>query len=307
MRKINWWGYGLGLAGLMLIYRFLEKDSMIAFIERSLPFAEAGVVKGMVWGDKSGFDKEFYRKLKDSGLIHLMVASGTNVTLLATGLIGMLAGWWNRRVVIVVVLMVLWGYTGMVGWEPPMVRALLLISIFYWGQLLGRKYDMVRSLGVTVVLMIIVDPGMVTSVSFWLSLTAFVGVITAGGGSINRLGRAGWQTWWISLWVTPILGLVFGRISLVAPIANMLVFWLVETVCLVGGLGSVVGVMVPMLGRAILIAIYPLVGYLVWVVEGLGGWSWAAVDFEFNEWMLAGWYLVLIYWLVKKYGRQKVN
>ena len=58
------------------------------------------------------------------------------------------------------------------------------------------------------------------------------------------------------------------------------------------------GVLIPMLGRVILMGIYPLVGYLVWVVEGFGGWKWAAIDFEFNWLMLIGWYLVLGYWLI---------
>lgn len=296
----------MGIGIMLLIYKFLDKDSLIGVIERSLPYREAGVLKGMVWGDKSGFDKDFYNKLKDSGLVHLMVASGTNVTLLASGGIGMLAGWWNRRWVIVMVLVCLWAYAGIVGWEPPMIRALLLISIFYWGQLLGRKYDLIRSLGVTVAIMVVIDPGMIVSVSFWLSLAAFVGVVTADfarqnmriGKGVTLLWQASWSTIWISLWVTPILGLVFGRISLVAPISNVAVFWLVETICLVGGLGSVLGVLIPMLGRVILMGIYPLVGYLVWVVEGFGGWKWAAIDFEFNWLMLIGWYLVLGYWLI---------
>jgi len=60
----------------------------------------------------------------------------------------------------------------------------------------------------------------------------------------------------------------------------------------------VMGVLIPMLGRVILMGIYPLVGYLVWVVEGFGGWKWAAIDFEFNWLMLIGWYLVLGYWLI---------
>jgi len=306
MKRTFWWRYLIGLGILLLIYKFLDKDSLIGVIERSLPYREAGVLKGMVWGDKSGFDKDFYNKLKDSGLVHLMVASGTNVTLLASGLIGMLAGWWNRRWVIVTVLVCLWAYAGIVGWEPPMIRALLLISIFYWGQLLGRKYDLIRSLGVTVAIMIVIDPGMIVSVSFWLSLSAFVGVMTGDSARQNitikgwgmPLWQAGWSTIWISLWVTPILGLVFGRISLVAPISNVAVFWLVETICLVGGLGSVVGVLIPMLGKLILIGIYPLVGYLVWVVEGFGGWKGAAINFKFNWLMLVGWYLVLGYWLI---------
>ena len=62
IKKILIWGV-ICLTGL-LMYRFVKRDSLIYVINRSLPGTEAGLLNGMLWGDKTGFTKDFYNQLK---------------------------------------------------------------------------------------------------------------------------------------------------------------------------------------------------------------------------------------------------
>jgi hypothetical protein len=94
----SWWKYKeigrwiVVVLGVILIYKFVKGDSLIEVIRRSLPPEEAGVLGGIILGDKSGFSKDFYQYLKDSGLVHLVVVSGSNVMLLVGGVIETMAG-----------------------------------------------------------------------------------------------------------------------------------------------------------------------------------------------------------------------
>jgi len=191
----------------------------------------------------------------------------------------------------------------MVGWEAPVIRAVFLISIYYWAQILGRKYSISRSLGLTILVMLLADWKMVTGISFWLSFLAFLGIVLKP--KIENIGGDFFQnmfaTLWVSLWVTPVLAISFGKISLISFLTNALLLGLVEIITLWGGIGMIVGVFFDFFGKIILFLIYPFLKYFVLIVEVMGKIPWASVDFKFNWIMLVGWYLVLGVYLIKKY------
>jgi hypothetical protein len=94
--------------------------------------------------------------------------------------------------------------------------------------------------------------------------------------------------------------MVFGKISLVSPVSNLLVSGLVEAATLVGAIGTMVGVVNFAVGKVILWLTYPILRYLVIVVEMTGSGKWATVALGFDWWILAGWYLILGYWFWKR-------
>ncbi|MFA6250258.1 MAG: ComEC/Rec2 family competence protein [Candidatus Shapirobacteria bacterium] len=283
---------------VVFIYKFVNRDSLLYQIRQNLPPREAAIMAGMIVGEKADFEKGFYNKLKETGLVHLVVVSGTNVLLLSKVLIEGLAKYLGRKKSAGAVIIIVWGYASMVGWEPPVTRAALLVSIMYWAQILGRKFDVWRGLGLAVGIMLVADWQVIKSTSFWLSMAAFGAVLTSGYmiydlRFMNKtIGRNFWQTVWISVWTMPILGLVFGKVSWIAPFTNALVLVVVEWISLVGLAGVV-------WGKVMWLA-YPALKYIVWVVEGVGEWKWVSLGVRFNWLMVAGWYLVLFYFLVKR-------
>lgn len=308
--KNDYWKWTLIIFGCVFIYRFVDKDSLIQVINQSLPSTEAGILDGMLLGDKSGIDKGFYKNLQNSGLVHLVIVSGTNVMLIVGGLIEISAQYFGRKKTIVMGIILGWGYAAMVGWEIPVIRAMLMLSIMYWAQLLGRKFDVYRGLGLAVIIMFIGDMHILTSVSFWLSVMAYLAVITSKKFLISNIKFLKKRkimietintivpTIWVSLWITPILAMVFGKISIVSPLTNLLVLGVVEVITLIGAIGSLAGLMVPLLGKYILWLVYPLLKYFGEVVM-LSGDSSMTMAVSFNWWMLIGWYLILFYFLIK--------
>lgn len=297
-----------------MIYKFVERDSLIRVIYESLPRREAGLLAGMVAGDKEGIDREFWQYLKNSGLLHVVIVSGSNMILLGGIVIENLAWILGRKMAILVGFLLLWGYAGLTEWQVPVLRAVLLLFVYYWAQLLGRRFDVWRALVLVVGMMLFIDWQMIMGVSFWLSLVAFGAVVLHSvKQNSSRMGNGGGRggvrevfydnfmmALWVGVWVMPILALQFGEISLVAPIVSGLVVGMVGVVTLMGGLGAVIGVFVPILGKGLVWLTYPLLKYFVVVTEGFG---WVGVGrIRFNWWMLAGYYLILIYFLV---GRKK--
>lgn len=312
---------GIGVVTILTVGWFLilvSREHILGVINNSLPYTQAGLLSGIILGDKDGLGKDFRQTLISSGLIHLIVVSGSNVMLLIGGVIESLASWVGRRMAITLGLMLGWKYVILVGWEVPVVRAMLLLSILYWAQLLGRKYNLIRGLLLAILIMIVGEPRVVVSVSFWLSIMAFLGVVTSRkmllevkqlsfvksrkfGRYFVGLRRLFGETVWIMVWITPIMALVFGKISLISPLTNVLALGLVGMVSVVGAVGVVLGLWWLPLGKMVLWLTIPTLSYLRKIAD-IGGGS-AGLDVEFNWWMLVGYYLVLFYLLITNYGK----
>jgi competence protein ComEC len=95
---------------------FVNKDSLMGVIYQNLPPLEAGLLGGMLLGDETGFEKEFWSLLKNSGLVHLVVVSGTNMMLVFGGLVENLAKILGRKKAIGVGFLIALWYLEMVGW-----------------------------------------------------------------------------------------------------------------------------------------------------------------------------------------------
>jgi competence protein ComEC len=277
---------------LILIYRFVERDRMLIVINQSLPSKEAGILAGILLGDVSGLSKEVYGNFRNSGIVHLLVVSGTNVMFLMRGIVENLAMWLGRKKAILLGIIAVLKYGQITGWQIPIIRAMILVIVYYFAQILGRRYDLWRGIGAAVAIMLLVDFEMVKEVSFWMSLAAFLGVVNSkkwtGKPIVDNLLLAGW----VSLWLAPVMGIAFSTINILGPVTNTLVVFLMEPILLLGSLGMIIG-------RGFLIVLYPLLWYLDWVAKGVGGISWATVNFKFNWWMVAGCYLVMG-WFIRR-------
>ncbi|HPJ17300.1 MAG TPA: ComEC/Rec2 family competence protein [Candidatus Woesebacteria bacterium] len=282
--KIRWsfeiFRWSVWLVMLVVVFGWLaNKQRMEMLIDQSMPRIEAITMKAMLWGESRDFQKEEWLKLKNSGVIHLLVISGTNVMILMNILVE--TGSWimGRKKAIVLGLIILWEYVVMVGWQIPMVRAGLMMSWFYLAQLWGRKFEVKRALALTIGMMVLVEKKVAFETSFWLSLVAYIGVITANNLNIF------FKLVWINLWIWPILAINYSQISLVGLITNTLLMGVSEIIVGLGFLGWW------------WLAI-PMIRYLWVIIDWWGIVPMLTV--KVNYLIIGGWYLCLIYWLNKR-------
>ncbi|MDD4027151.1 MAG: ComEC/Rec2 family competence protein [Candidatus Shapirobacteria bacterium] len=284
---------------IFLLYKFVDKDSLIEVIFKNLPPREASLMAGMVFGDKNNFDKNTILNFKDSGVIHIMVVSGTNIVLVFRGLVERLARGIGRKKAIITGFGVSLVYISWVGFEIPAVRALLLMSLFYWAQLLGRKFNLFRAIILIILIMFLADFKVLTSGSFYLSFVAF-GAVVINLNKERKWWSDLWNSFWVTLWILPILALFFGKISVVAPITNALILFLIEIITILGVFGSFLGLLVPIFGKIVLLLSFPLLKYILLIVDWLASFKWASLEIRFNWILLIGWYLILAGWWWKE-------
>lgn len=294
-KKLKYKEIGLLLIVWFLIYKFIKRSDLIGVIQGALPSREGALLAGMVWGEKGLISRDLYNLLKNTGLVHIVVVSGANLMIIGRGIIESLAKLVGRKMAIIGGGGIVIIYVNLAEWQIPVVRAVLFLAIYYWAQMLGRQFKSSRALFLVVLIMFLADFKIFGEISFWLSVAAFSGVLLSRGEGVVK------STIWVSIFILPILSMFFGTVSLLTPLINLGVLFLVEMITILGFLGSVIGLMWKSLGGMILGASYPMLRYLIEIVEVAGKWQWGVVNFQFNWWMLWGWYLVIgAYWYEKK-------
>lgn len=248
-----------------ILHIFREK--LINFYKSSLPEPMGSLVAGIVIGSKQ-MPQSFWEKLKETGTAHVVVASGTNVTMTVSFLIVTLTTFLKRRTAIWITLLGILGYVTISGFEAPIVRAGIMGSILLIGQEKGRVLNSWRILIYSGVVMILIKPQWLCDLGFILSFTAtiflmlFQKKIDMRLKIIPAIFREGLSTSLAAqIGVAPIIYITFGQFNLLSPIINALILWTIPYIMILGALGGVVGLIAPILGRMILLILFPLLWY----------------------------------------------
>jgi len=182
---------------------------------------------GFVLGDDRGQPAEIVADFRASGLTHLLVVSGENVAFvlaLASPLLSRLR--LVSRVFAGVAVLVLFGT--LVRWEPSVIRAEAMATLALMATAIGRPLSRIRLLALAVTLVLLLDPLLVHSAGFLMSVGASAGIALLAGRVAERLpgprplAAAMGVTIGAQVGVAPVLIPVFGSLPLAALPANLL-------------------------------------------------------------------------------------
>ena len=280
------------------------REKLSEMFLRNLPYPESDLISGIVLGVKQSLDPQFYQELRLTGTLHIIVASGYNLSVTGEKPVSILAYFIGRKLAIISGFILVWLYVGLVGFEPPVVRAGVMLSFLFLAQLVGKKYDQWRVLIFSGWLMLILDPDLLTSISFQLSLTALLGIMLgrklfSGLNKIPLIGKDLAETLSAQLMVTPIIAWHFGRLSWLAPITNALILPLIPWVMALGILGLLFG-WIPFLGQLAILISYPLLWWSISVIGLFSRLPQAELPLKINWWQMVLTYLVILFVLRKK-------
>ena len=235
-----------------------------------LPEPEASLLAGIVLGSKRGLPEDFYRALQKTGTLHIVVASGYNVTIIIATIVAYLAGLIKRQWAILIGLAAVGIYTIMAGAEPAIVRAAIMGSLAFGGQIIGRKSEGLRLLIAAIMIMVLVNPSIIMDVGFQLSVAATFGLIFLSPrlepilGRVWLIGKDLTETTSAQIMVWPIIVLYFGQMSAFSILVNSLILWLVPIIMALGFFLALTG------NQAVGWLTYVPLTIMVRVIEGFG-------------------------------------
>lgn len=182
---------------------------------------ELATVGALTLGYKEDLDKELKHHFQASGAAHVLAVSGLHTgiiygLLLALMTIGgrykpLYENWLGRCLVSGIIILCMWGYAWLTGMTPSVVRAVLMVTIFEVGRMLYRQAFSINTVAAAAVLILLVHPQDLWSVSFQLSFAATAAIILMANGE--------WTKWRMSKIPKYILGILI--VSLAAQLGTM--------------------------------------------------------------------------------------
>jgi competence protein ComEC len=234
------------------------RGSLLHGLNSLVPEPEAALGAGILLGVRASIAPEINDAFAAAGLTHVVAISGWNIAIVAALVMALVrpletrrGGRWSTAALAVGAV---GGYVILTGASPSVVRAALMAGAMLVGRLGGTRAHASSALGLAALVMLLVAPAVLWDVGFQLSLLATAGLIWFGRSIERRLG--GWPAWIrepvaltmaAQLTTLPVILVNFERLSLVAPLSNVLVVPIVPLVMLASACASVAGLIIELL------------------------------------------------------------
>ena len=217
----------------------LRHRLLLALEEAGAGLERLPLVVALSLGEGHGIAPEQWDLFNRSGTNHLMVISGSHITLVA-GLCLWLARWlWCRSAWLTLhcpapvpaaalALVAAWFYTALAGFNLPAQRALVMSALSLGAMFLRRQGNLWQILLTALLIVLVCDPLAPQLPGFWLSFVA-VAVLTLA--LLPETDGEGW--WWrqavmlvrsqgyVSVALLPLTGLLFQQVSWLSPLVNL--------------------------------------------------------------------------------------
>lgn len=301
------------------------RQQVNGWLHRSgLPERERALVKALLLGQRDELDSDQTQAFVRSGTIHVLAVSGTHVGIvygvLVLGLAWMAKDRRGRLLRGLLALLVLWGYAGITGFAPSVLRATVMFSLFTIAEMTRWRVESLNSLAAAAVLLLLWDPSMLYQLSFQLSFLAVLGIIVFYD-PLHRLWtppnmvlRFLWSVTAVSLaaqaLTTPLCLYMFRAFPVWFLPANVAIAGLISLL-VPGGIVLLLVHGVPLLGTFVAVV-------LKWLLLALGFFTWYFADLPMaypalrvGAWGMVGLYVLcaaLGFWLVARrpWGRPLV-
>ncbi len=291
-------------------------------LERALPEPQAALARGILLGQRASIPQDLTDQMNATGTSHLVAISGQNVSLVAALIIAALAWLIGRRRAALVTMLAIAGYTALTGASPSVVRGAIMGEVFVLATLLGRPASASASIALAAAIMTGLNPRVVHDVSFQLSFAAILGVvylappfqahgeallrrgIEAEGGIAGALVESLSVTAGAVLATAPLIALQFGRVSLIAPLPNLLLVPEYPLIVVSSALTALATLVWAPLGEVVGWFSWLTLTYMIETVRFFAGLPAASLQIHgFGRWHAAITYAslaVFIWWLARR-------
>ncbi len=205
----------------------------VATVQAELPESSAALLAGLLLGERTALPAETDEAFRRAGVYHVLAVSGFNVALVASSVFATLSLFGvPRRATALVAGGVLVGFALVVGGQPSVLRATVMGLVLLLSVLLERESQLMNALCLAGLALLIWSPNDLWDPGFQLSFAATAGIISLAATFTGFMTERGLPhclaapvavSLGAQLAVTPIMLAHFNQLSLIGPVANLLV------------------------------------------------------------------------------------
>jgi competence protein ComEC len=280
------------------LYNFKNKLKLI--IAQSLPEPHSSLMSGIILGNKRGIPSELIENFNKAGVSHVVAISGMHITILAAILLylGIIFGL-RRGQAFYFSTAFIFLYIILIGLPASAIRAATMGFLFLFAMKLGRLAKATNALLFAASVMLFINPMLVYDIGFQLSFLAVFGLIYILP-AIEKFSKKLLKSYevkgiaksclalflvTISAQITtlPLILYHFGRLSLVAPIVNILIVPFVPFIMVLGLILLTAGLISINLAQIIGWILWLVLSYVIYIVNFFAKLDFGSIDVKVSR------------------------
>lgn len=292
-------------------------------IDQLWPEPRSSFMAGLLYGSRGGLPAELTENFSRTGVTHIIAISGYNISIIVTVMMGLLINLGlYRRQAFWLTLIGIFIFVIFTGASASVTRAGLMGSLVLLAQYLGRMSASGRVMILALVVMLLINPhvllrdtGLQLSFLATLGLVYLAPVLECGrlSGRLASVRLVGTllnsliSTMAAIIATLPLILYQFGRLSVVAPLVNLLILWIIPWLMLFGFLAVLLSLFFYPLGQMIAYLAGMGLNYVIIVVNWFGDRQWSAITVAWPNWLMLACYLLMFSIVRKIYGVKSKN
>jgi len=286
-------------------------------LRQSLPEPESSLARGILLGLRGDIPPSLNEAFQRSGTTHILAISGQNMAIIAgivlsvaTRLFGK-----HRPTYFILTLAILWLYALLAGMSAPVLRAVIMVSIYLLGIYLGRQRSGLTATVFSAAVMIAINPNILWQISFQLSFAAVLGLILLTPVFQDWLSRLRMPKvvsdslavgLGAILATLPLTAYYFGYTSLVTLPATFFAALVLPAIIMITAAVAIIGLVWIPAAQVVGWIDWILLKYFVLVVQGFAAIPHASIEIgQVKAWLVWSYYglMTAILWLSSKIKR----
>ncbi len=255
--------------------------------------SHAGIIEALAIGERKRMTSSEWEVLTRTGTIHLVAISGLHIGLVA-GFAFLLMRLLVSRIPLLLrsmpvqipaaaaAIMAALVYALLAGFTIPTQRAFLMVCVVMLSLIQRRTVSASNIIAFSLLVILVFDPMSVLDIGFWLSFAAVAVILLAATGRIKSpsvIGGTSKVQFVIAIGMLPLMLLFFQRVSLSAPLANVIAVPWVSFITVPSTLLGVITLDIfPLLSKGLLSIASESLDLLWVLLEWLSSQHWAVIE-----------------------------
>lgn len=256
------------------------REKIENLFDNSLREKNSSLMKSIVLGEYSYLDEENILKYRSLGLAHILAVSGLHISIISGFLIYLLSHLGiKRKTNVFITLSVIWFYGFLIGFPPSLLRANIMLSIFFCANIISEPYDSINTLFFAMFILVVINPMWLFNLGFQLSFIATFSIIyfTPKVRNIfypydNKITYALSALLAVQIGLLPVQSYYFNNISIISIFSNLIIGPIFSLALIIAGISILSSYLIPGLNLFIgmvLDLILSIQFYLIDVLDNL--------------------------------------
>jgi len=278
------------------------RQKYFAGVNSSLPEPQSSLGLGFLVGLKTLLPEDLLEILSITGLTHIVAVSGYNLTILVRYTRKFFMRF-SKFIATAISVSLIIGFLAVTGISPSIARASIVSGFALLGWYYGREIKPMILILLGASITAFISPTYIwLDLGWWLSFLAFFGVLILApliSGKLLKkepgpIKRVMIETFSAQIFALPLIMLIFGELSLISIIANVLILPLIPLAMVLTFFAGIAGMLVPDIAGWVAFPAKILLTFMTELINLLSKVPYALIIIDISEFKFLAIMVVLI-------------